>query len=123
MRAAGVINPRLMDAAAAATKPEICCDGVGVMVMACLRHFSLLGSTKIMVVARNNFAHCARVGIYTSGDTNTMALPIFHNFSAAPKHVAPFSHAVECEGWVQLTGQMPTDPEDDTKPLPNGIKA
>jgi len=52
-----------------------------------------------------------------------MAGPIFHNFSAAPRHVAPFSHAVECEGWVQLTGQMPTDPEDDSKPLPNGIEA
>jgi len=52
-----------------------------------------------------------------------MAGPIFHNFSAAPTHVAPFSHAVECEGWVQLTGQMPTDPEDDSKPLPNGIEA
>ena len=52
-----------------------------------------------------------------------MAVPIFHNFSGAPTHVAPFSHAVECEGWVQLTGQMPTDPEDDSKPLPNGIEA
>ena len=52
-----------------------------------------------------------------------MAVPIFHNFSAAPSHVAPFSHAVECEGWVQLTGQMPTDPDDDLKPLPDGIEA
>jgi len=42
---------------------------------------------------------------------------------AAPKPVAPFSHAVEADGWVQLTGQMPTDPMDDTKPLPGGIKA
>ena len=52
-----------------------------------------------------------------------MVVPIFHNFSAAPMHVAPFSHAVECEGWVQLTGQMPTDPEDESKPLPDGIEA
>lgn len=52
-----------------------------------------------------------------------MAGPIFHNFSAAPTHVAPFSHAVECDGWVQLTGQMPTDPEDDSKPLPDGVEA
>ena len=42
---------------------------------------------------------------------------------AAPDKVAPFSHAVECDGWVQLTGQMPTDPEDDTKPLPEGVEA
>ncbi|SVB47019.1 uncharacterized protein METZ01_LOCUS199873, partial [marine metagenome] len=34
---------------------------------------------------------------------------VFHNFKAAPTHVAPFSHAVECDGWIQLTGQMPTD--------------
>ncbi len=52
-----------------------------------------------------------------------MSGPIFHNFDAAPTHVAPFSHAVECDGWVQLTGQMPTDPDDDGKPLPEGVGA
>ena len=52
-----------------------------------------------------------------------MTVPVFHNFSLAPTHVAPFSHAVEFDGWVQLTGQMPTDPRDDTKPLPDGIQA
>ncbi|MBO6521497.1 MAG: RidA family protein [Rhodospirillales bacterium] len=52
-----------------------------------------------------------------------MAGPIFHNFAAAPTHVAPFSHAVECDGWVQLTGQMPTDPDDDSAPLPGGVAA
>ena len=45
----------------------------------------------------------------------------FHNVDAAPTHVAPFSHAVECDGWIQLTGQMPTDPDDDNAPLPDGI--
>ena len=52
-----------------------------------------------------------------------MTIPVFHNFSSAPTHVAPFSHAVEFDGWVQLTGQMPTNPIDDTKPLPDGIQA
>ena len=52
-----------------------------------------------------------------------MTIPVFHNYSSAPTHVAPFSHAVEFDGWVQLTGQMPTDPIDDTKPLPDGIQA
>ena len=52
-----------------------------------------------------------------------MTVPVFHNFPSAPTHVAPFSHAVEFDGWVQLTGQMPTDPIDDTKPLPDGIQA
>ncbi|HKE41198.1 MAG TPA: RidA family protein [Casimicrobiaceae bacterium] len=41
----------------------------------------------------------------------------------APVPVAPFSHAVEVDGWVFLTGQMPTDPDDDRAPLPVGIEA
>ena len=49
--------------------------------------------------------------------------PIFHNFDEAPTHVAPFSHAVEVDGWIQLTGQMPTDPNDDSAPLPEGVHA
>ena len=52
-----------------------------------------------------------------------MPVPIFHNFTSAPTHVAPFSHAVESDGWVQHTGQMPTDPVDETIPLPVGIQA
>ena len=51
-----------------------------------------------------------------------MTTPIFHNFIEAPTHVAPFSHAVECDGWIQLTGQMPTDPNDDDQPLVAGIE-
>jgi 2-iminobutanoate/2-iminopropanoate deaminase len=41
----------------------------------------------------------------------------------APTPVAPFSHAVEVDGWVFLTGQMPTDPKDDGAPLPAGVEA
>ena len=51
-----------------------------------------------------------------------MTTPIFHNFENAPTHVAPFSHAVECDGWIQLTGQMPTNPNDDNQPLAAGIE-
>ena len=51
-----------------------------------------------------------------------MSAPIFHNFNEAPTQVAPFSHAVECDGWIQLTGQMPTEPNDDDRPLPEGIE-
>jgi reactive intermediate/imine deaminase len=43
--------------------------------------------------------------------------------SNGPTPVAPFSHAVEADGWVLLTGQMPTDPENDSAPLPDGIEA
>ena len=49
--------------------------------------------------------------------------PVFHNFDEAPTHVAPFSHAVEVDRWIQLTGQMPTDPDDDSAPLPQGVQA
>lgn len=52
-----------------------------------------------------------------------MAAPIFHMLASAPTPVAPFSHAVEVDGWVILTGQMPTDPDDDTRPLPEGVEA
>jgi reactive intermediate/imine deaminase len=41
----------------------------------------------------------------------------------APAPVGPFSHAVEVDGWVFLTGQMPTEPNDDRAPLPAGIAA
>ena len=41
----------------------------------------------------------------------------------APTPVAPFSHAVEVDGWVFLTGQMPTYPNDDGAPLPAGVEA
>jgi len=41
----------------------------------------------------------------------------------APVPVAPFSHAVAVDGWVFVTGQMPTDPDDDSEPLPIGIEA
>lgn len=37
--------------------------------------------------------------------------------------VAPFSHATAVDGWLFVTGQMPTDPEDDCAPLPQGVEA
>ena len=50
-------------------------------------------------------------------------MPDFHLFSNGPRPVAPFSHAVESDGWVILTGQMPTDPDAPDAPLPKGIVA
>ena len=52
-----------------------------------------------------------------------MTEPVFHLIGDAPTPVAPFSHAVEADGWVLVTGQMPTDPDDDTAPLPAGVVA
>lgn len=52
-----------------------------------------------------------------------MTGPIFHMLAGAPAPVAPYSHAVEIDGWVLVTGQLPTDPDDDAAPLPEGIEA
>ena len=52
-----------------------------------------------------------------------MSGPLFHMVSDGPRPVAPFSHAVEQDGWVFLTGQMPTDPANPDAPLPDGIEA
>lgn len=52
-----------------------------------------------------------------------MTAPLFHMIDAAPKPVAPYSHAVEADGWVFVTGQIPTDPDDDAEPLPRAIEA
>jgi enamine deaminase RidA (YjgF/YER057c/UK114 family) len=47
---------------------------------------------------------------------------LFHMIPAGPKPVAPFSHAVECDGWVFVTGQMPDSPASPGV-LPDGIEA
>ncbi|MFY7963033.1 MAG: RidA family protein [Elsteraceae bacterium] len=52
-----------------------------------------------------------------------MSLPLFHMIPNAPKPVAPYSHVVEADGWLFVTGQLATDPNDDDLPLPEGIVA
>jgi reactive intermediate/imine deaminase len=47
---------------------------------------------------------------------------LFHMVENGPRPVAPFSHAVECDGWVFVTGQMPDTPEAPGV-LPDGIEA
>ena len=44
----------------------------------------------------------------------------FHMIAGGPKPVAPFSHAVETDGFVFVTGQMPDRPETPGV-LPEGI--
>ena len=46
----------------------------------------------------------------------------FHMIAGGPKPVAPFSHAVEADGFVFVTGQMPDTPEAPGV-LPEGIEA
>ena len=52
-----------------------------------------------------------------------MSLPIFHMVYGAPDPVAPCSHAVETDGWVFVTGQMPFIGTSNTSPYPEGIEA
>lgn len=49
--------------------------------------------------------------------------PIFHMIDGAPDPVAPFSHAVEQDGWVFVTGQMPFSGVANDSPYPEGIEA
>jgi reactive intermediate/imine deaminase len=43
--------------------------------------------------------------------------------AGAPDPVAPFSHAVEQDGWVFVTGQMPFTGIANDSPYPEGIEA
>jgi reactive intermediate/imine deaminase len=52
-----------------------------------------------------------------------MSAPIFHHVTGAPDPVAPFSHAVEQDGWVFVTGQMPFTGTANDSPYPEGIEA
>lgn len=50
-------------------------------------------------------------------------MPEFHTVPSAPTPVGPFVHATEADGWVMLTGQMPTWPDDPDRPIPDGVAA
>src|SRR5438477_6016681 len=52
-----------------------------------------------------------------------MSAPLFHMIEGAPDPVAPFSHAVEQDGWVFVTGQMPFTGLANDSPYPEGIEA
>ncbi|HJU24997.1 MAG TPA: RidA family protein [Casimicrobiaceae bacterium] len=52
-----------------------------------------------------------------------MSALVFHMIDRAPEPVAPFSHAVEADGWVFLTGQMPFTGTSKTSAYPDTIEA
>jgi 2-iminobutanoate/2-iminopropanoate deaminase len=52
-----------------------------------------------------------------------MSLPSFMMIKGAPDPVAPFSHAVEVDGWVFVTGQLPFIGGSSVSPFPEGIEA
>jgi 2-iminobutanoate/2-iminopropanoate deaminase len=51
-----------------------------------------------------------------------MSALIHHMIAGAPDPVAPFSHAVEADGWVFVTGQMPFSGTSNTSAYPEGIE-
>ena len=52
-----------------------------------------------------------------------MSAATFHMIPGAPDPVAPFSHAVEADGWIFVTGQMPFTGTANDSPYPVGIAA
>jgi reactive intermediate/imine deaminase len=52
-----------------------------------------------------------------------MSRTSFHMIPGAPEPVGPFSHATETDGWVFVTGQMPTHPGEPDRAIPDGIEA
>jgi 2-iminobutanoate/2-iminopropanoate deaminase len=56
------------------------------------------------------------------GPETTPSPALFHMIAGGPRPVAPFSHAVEIDGLVFVTGQMPDTPETPGI-LPEGIEA
>ena len=46
-------------------------------------------------------------GLDASAHIRRVTELLFHMVDGAPHPVAPFSHAVEADGWVFVTGQMP----------------
>ncbi len=51
-----------------------------------------------------------------------MTLPIFHLVAGAPQPVAPYSHAVEIDGWLFLAGQIASDLAYDPEAIPETIE-
>jgi 2-iminobutanoate/2-iminopropanoate deaminase len=51
-----------------------------------------------------------------------MSAALFHMIAGAPDPVAPFSHAVESDGWVFVTGQMPFTGLSNSSDYPEGIE-
>jgi 2-iminobutanoate/2-iminopropanoate deaminase len=43
--------------------------------------------------------------------------------ASPPPPSSLYSHAVEAGGWLYVTGQLPTDPDDPAAPLRQGIEA
>ncbi len=43
--------------------------------------------------------------------------------ASPPPPSSLYAHAVQADGWLHITGQLPTDPDDPSAPLREGIEA
>jgi 2-iminobutanoate/2-iminopropanoate deaminase len=43
--------------------------------------------------------------------------------ASPPPPSSRYAHAVQADGWLHVTGQLPTDPDDPSAPLREGIEA
>ena len=43
--------------------------------------------------------------------------------ASPPPPSSLYAHAVQADGWLYITGQLPTDPDDPSAPLREGIEA
>ena len=43
--------------------------------------------------------------------------------ASPPPPSSRYAHAVQADGWLHVTGQLPTDPDDPAAPLRPGIEA
>ena len=43
--------------------------------------------------------------------------------ASPPPPSSLYAHAVQADGWLHVTGQLPTDPDDPAAPLREGIEA
>jgi len=51
-----------------------------------------------------------------------MSALLFYMIPRVPDPVAPFSHAVEADGWIFVTGQMPFTGTENDSPYPESIE-
>ena len=69
-------------------------------------------------------ANGAAVNVYrhSAAGNAFMSAPIYHLIPNAPKPVVPYSHVVKADGWLLVTGQLATDPDDGSLPLRKGSR-
>jgi reactive intermediate/imine deaminase len=75
-----------------------------------------IGDRRRFLSRSGRFYRCGKANVKPMSDL------LFHMIAGAPEPVAPFSHAVEADGWVFVTGQMPFEGTSNTSSYPATIE-